>query len=295
MCPLLVWHRCWCQQCSGPAGSHPLGVSTLGCHQSSEPTVTTLSGTGPRGHLGTPPPPGFPLAPSSRADPIPSPEAAPGDPQPRPSPSPTRGVDSVRQRRGQRCHLGLALGCSAKGWGGTRGLEKEISLLPRAVWGQIPAFLGWERAGKQPQALRSKESSGAAFFLVSSGISLCSPFAQALLELGGTLPPRCSHRHPHDVRASFPPSHPSRGDLAGWGPEAELAPGLQVGQIPPGAGFGRCPGPPSIRGPGTPCKTSPEPQPCFWGPFPIPFGDRTFFPGRAARLGMRDEDRRLPR
>lgn len=107
VCVPLVWHRCW-------------------CHQSSEPTVKTLSGPGPGGYLGTPPPPGFPLAPSSRTGPIPAPEAAPGDPQPRPSPSLPHGVGPQ-------------------------------VLLPSVFWGQIPAFLAWERAGKQPQALSSKE------------------------------------------------------------------------------------------------------------------------------------------
>lgn len=141
-------------------------------------------------------------------------------------------------------------------------------LLPSVFWGQIPAFLAWERAGKQPQALSSKEGFllGCIFPSSSWDFSLF-PLCPSLAGAEGTLPPRCSHRHPHDVRASFPSSHPSRGDLAGWGLEAELAPGLQVGQIPPGAGFGRCPGPPSIRGPGTPCKTSPEPPSSFRGPF----------------------------
>lgn len=184
------------------------------------------------GYLGTPPPPGFPLAPSSTSGPIPAPEAAPGDPQPHPSPSPPQ-------------------------WCGAAGSP------PQGVLGTDPCFsgLGEGRKTTSSPELQRGFFAGLHFSQFLLGF-LSSPFAQASLGPRGHF-----HRHPHDVRASFPSSHPSRGDLAGWGPEAELAAGLQVGQIPPGAGFGRCPGPPSIRGPGTPCKTSPEPPSSFRGPF----------------------------
>lgn len=108
------------RQLGGRGVCVPLVWHRCWCHQSSDPTAKTLSGPGPGGI--------FRNSPSSRfpSGPIPAPEAAPGDPQPHPSPSPPRGV----------------------------GLQV---LLPRVFWGQIPAFLGWERAGKQPQALSSKE------------------------------------------------------------------------------------------------------------------------------------------
>lgn len=52
------WFSCWGQQGLGPVGAHQKGMSTLGYHERCE-----LLGTGPRGHLGFCPQPGFLLAP----------------------------------------------------------------------------------------------------------------------------------------------------------------------------------------------------------------------------------------
>lgn len=204
------------------------------CHQSSDPMAKTLSGPGLGGIFRNSPSSRFPSGPFQQDWPHPSPRGSPRGP-----PAPSLPISSS--------------------WCGAAGSP------PQCVLGTDPCFsgLGEGRKTTSSPELQRGFFAGLHFSQFLLGFLFLPPFPKTRWGRGDV----CSHRHPHDVRASFPSSHPSRGDLAGWGPEAELAAGLQVGQIPPGAGFGRCPGPPSICGPGTPCKTSPEPPSSFRGPF----------------------------